>query len=113
MATLTQTLTSLVINRLPLRKYHELKESGGLNPDEVYVITDDTLDAVNCTVKNVADPEQRTDAANKAYVDDNTVSAFVFKDKTYYKSSVDLQQMYDLMFDIAKTHGAKVLDAEV
>lgn len=112
MADMTKTLTALVINRLSRQKYHDLKTKGELKDDELYIITDDTLDAVGSTIANVAAPTLSSDAATKGYVDDNTVSAFVFKGKTYYRSSIELSEIYDLVFKIAQVLGATIKETE-
>lgn len=109
---ITQPITNLVINRLSRQKYHEMKNAGELKNDELYIITDDTLDAVGQPITNIGEPTADTDAATKKYVDSNAVSAFVFQGKTYYKSKIDLRKIYDLLFDIAKVLGATVIDDE-
>jgi len=107
---ITKDTTNLIINRLTRQKYHEMKIAGTLKDDELYIITDDTLDAVGNRITNVASPTLSSDAVNKDYVDKNTVSAFAFNGQTYYKSSVDLGQIYSLMFQVAHVLGATVID---
>lgn len=104
-------ITALVINRLTRNKYHNLKEQGKLKDDELYLITDDTLDAVGKPIANVATPSLSSDATTKDYVDKNTVSAFVFQGQTYYKSSICLEDIYNLVFNIAKILGATVKES--
>ncbi len=108
MSETTKSLLTLVVNRLSRKKYHELKETGGLKSDELYIITDDTLNAVGEVVSNVKTPTSGTDAANKSYVDDNAVSAFALGDHEYVKSDMSLEKVYDVVFDIVKILGGTV-----
>lgn len=63
------TLSNLVISKISQAKFDELKTAGLLNEDELYLVENETLDAMGNVVKNVGTPVQNTDAANKAYVD--------------------------------------------
>ena len=67
-----KTLSSLVISKISQAKFDELKNAGLLNEDELYLVENETLDAMGNVVKNVGTPVQNTDAANKAYVDGKT-----------------------------------------
>lgn len=64
-----KTLSNLVISKISQAKFEELKTAGLLNEDELYLVENETLDAMGNVVKNVGTPVQNTDAANKAYVD--------------------------------------------
>lgn len=108
MKDITKTLDSLVINKLTRKQYNNLKNEGKVKDDELYLITDGPLDAVGCTVSNVKTPAEDTDAANKAYVDDNTVSAFSLYGNTYERSKMSLNKVYDVVFDIVKFLGGTV-----
>ena len=66
------TLSNLVISKISQAKFDELKTAGLLNEDELYLVENETLDAMGNVVKNVGTPVQNTDAANKAYVDGKT-----------------------------------------
>ena len=66
------TLSNLVISKISQAKFDELKNAGLLNEDELYIVENETLDAMGNVVKNVGTPVQNTDAANKAYVDGKT-----------------------------------------
>lgn len=67
-----KTLRNLVISKISQAKFDELKNAGLLNEDELYIVENETLDAMGNVVKNVGTPVQNTDAANKAYVDGKT-----------------------------------------
>ena len=99
---------SLVINKLSSKKYHDLAINNKLKNNEIYIITDDTLDAVDCVIKNVASPSLSSDAANKDYVDKTSVSNASFADKTYIKSKMTLEDVYNLLFDVVEMMGATV-----
>ena len=104
----TTSSPSLVINKLSSKKYHDLAINNKLKNNEIYIITDDTLDAVDCVIKNVASPSLSSDAANKDYVDKTSVSNASFADKTYIKSKMTLEDVYNLLFDVVEMMGATV-----
>ena len=108
MSNSTISQPSLVINKLSGKKYHDLSINGKLKDSEIYIITDDSLDAVDCVIKNVASPSLSSDATNKDYVDKTTVSSTSFADKTYIKSKMTLEDVYNLLFDVVEMMGATV-----
>ena len=69
-----QDVDTLIVNRLSQSKYDELKLSGLIDNNQLYVIEDETLNAHGKQVLSVADPISEDDAATKRYVDDKVSS---------------------------------------
>ena len=63
--------TDLSIRYVTGQEYHDLVTgaSGQFEPKTLYVVSSDQINAYNTQIKNVADPEEEKDAANKWYVD--------------------------------------------
>lgn len=55
--------------------YYRFRDDGKLLSDVIYVISSDELNAHSDIIKNVKSPVASSDAANKAYVDDQVTSA--------------------------------------
>ena len=66
------TLSNLIISKISQTKFNELREAGQLNENELYIVENETLDALSNVIKNVGTPVLSSDAANKAYVDGKT-----------------------------------------
>lgn len=63
--------TNLSIRYVTGQEYHDLVTgaSGQFEPKTLYVVSSDQINAYNSQIKNVGDPEEEKDAANKWYVD--------------------------------------------
>ena len=63
--------TNLSIRYVTGQEYHDLVTgvSGQFEPKTLYVISSDEINAYNTRIKNVADPVENYDAANKRWVD--------------------------------------------
>ena len=64
-----QNVDTLIVNRLSESIYDDLKRSGLIDNNQLYVIEDETLNAHGKQVLSVADPISEDDAATKRYVD--------------------------------------------
>lgn len=69
-----QDVDTLIVNRLSQSIYDDLKLSGLIDNNQLYVIEDETLNAHGKQVLSVADPISEDDAATKRYVDDKVSS---------------------------------------
>lgn len=70
----TDKKIDLVLNLLSKQKYDELKSGNNLEDNELYLVKEEGLDAQGNTIINVAEPENPTDAATKAYVDSRVIA---------------------------------------
>lgn len=63
--------TDLSIRYVTGQEYHDLVTgpSDQFEPKTLYIVSSDEINAYNTNIKNVADPEEEKDAANKWYVD--------------------------------------------
>lgn len=94
--------TNLTVNKMSRAIYKQLKGLGRINDDQLYVITDEDLDANEQTIKNVATPEISSDAANKQYVDSAISGKIVIDDR--YAEKLELKHVSrDEYSEIIKT----------
>lgn len=88
--------TNLSVRYVTGQEYHNLVTgaSGQFEPKTLYVMSSDQINAYNTQIKNVANPEEEKDAANKWYVDYACESALTIVEESidedlhnYYKQS--------------------------
>ena len=72
--TYSENKVDLIINKVSRSIYKQLQENSEIDQNQIYVITDSTIDAANDKIINVADPVDETDASNKRYVDQQALS---------------------------------------
>lgn len=64
------TKTPLVLNSLDRDTFEQLRLKDMVDPNQLYFVTEDRIDANDKPIINVGDPQNDTDAANKQYVID-------------------------------------------
>lgn len=65
--------------------FEQLRLKDAIDPNQLYFVFEDKIDANDRTIVNVADPENETDAANKRYIQDmiNQLKAIIAGSSTF------------------------------
>lgn len=72
--------TDLSIRYVTAEKYHDLiagPDIAEFEPKTLYVVSSDQINAYNTQIKNVADPVDNRDAANKSWVEQSVANALI------------------------------------